>query len=419
ELIIAQYVVLENQSAEPNNQIDINEVIDVKLAIQNIGQGKAENVKIKIENNQKGVMLLGVVNGEQLIRENPYFPVIQSGKYETVIYRYFVNSEFTDNQLQFFIKSQERIGDYGFSEVKSFSINKELEEAGFIRTVAKVDNDVKGEVIIEDIPEFISDVDIDIPETQTEQINTYALIIGNEDYKSKQKDLTIEQNVDYAVNDAQIFATYCEKTLGIPKKQIKLIKNATSAEINQGLAWISNLSKIEKGNAKLIFYYSGHGLPHEQTKEAYIIPVDVSGNNIDFAIKIANIYKKLTEYPSQQVSVFLDACFSGGARNKSLISMKGVKIKPKSDLINGNLVVFSSSTGDESSAVYNEKQHGFFTYYLLKKLKETKGSVNYDELSNYIIQSVSKETGLKGKIQTPQINVSHQVANDWKTWKLK
>ncbi len=419
ELILAQYAIIENQSANPNNQIDINEMIDFKFAVQNTGQGNAENVDIEVENNQNGVMLLGVVKGNQLIRQNPNFTEIKSGKFETIIYRYFVNSEFTDNQLKFTIKTNERVGKYGFSNLKVFPINNELEETGYIRTVATTDDNIQGKVIIDDIPDFVVDVDTDIPVTNTQQTNTYALIIGNEDYKSKQKGLRIEQNVDFAVNDAQIFAMYCEKTIGIPKKQIKYLKNATSAEINQGLAWINNLSRIEKGNAKLIFYYSGHGLPDELTKEAYIIPVDVSGTNIKYAIKVSDIYKGLTEHPAKQITVFLDACFSGGARNQGLISMKAVIIKPKKNAISGNIVVFASSTGTESSAVYREKQHGYFTYFLLKKLKDTKGNVNFEQLSNYIIQNVSKETGLNGKIQTPQLNTSSQIVSKWKTWKLK
>ena len=79
----------------------------------------------------------------------------------------------------------------------------------------------------------------------------------------------------------------------------------------------------------------------------------------------------------------------------------------------------SSSTGDESSAVYNEKKHGYFTYFLLKKLQETKGDISYKELSDFIIKNVKKETGLKGKIQSPQINISPQVKGKWEYWKVK
>jgi hypothetical protein len=264
----------------------------------------------------------------------------------------------------------------------------------------------------------LPDVDVDIPIINFIQEHSYALIIGNEDYKSKQKDLNYEQNADFAVNDASVFSTYCEKLLGIPVKQIKYLKNATAAEINQGIAWLKNLIKIENGNSKVIFYYSGHGLPNDQTREPYLIPVDVSGSNLSFAIKLSNIYNELTEFPSKQIIVFFDACFSGGARNQGLVAMKGVKIKPNENILNGNLVVVSSSSGDENSAVYKEKKHGYFTYFLLKKLKESKGDITLEDLSIYLVSQVRKEVGLVGIIQTPQINVSAQAENFYRLWKL-
>ena len=83
------------------------------------------------------------------------------------------------------------------------------------------------------------------------------------------------------------------------------------------------------------------------------------------------------------------------------------------------MVVFASSSGNESSGVYREKQHGYFTYFLLKKLQETKGDINYKEISDYLKYQVSKKTALSGKIQTPQVNVSSSVANSWGSWKFK
>ena len=264
-----------------------------------------------------------------------------------------------------------------------------------------------------------SEVDVDIPVNTIAKTNTYALIIGNEDYSSFQTGLNTEINVDFAMNDAKLFKEYCIKTLGIPEKQVKLLINATSGQMNQGIAWINNLSKIENGNAELIFYYSGHGLPDEQTKESYLMPVDISGSNVTQAVKLTDVYNKLNEFPSKKVSVFLDACFSGGARNQGLIAMKGVKIKPKENMVSGNMVVLSSSTGEESSGVYREKQHGYMTYYLLKKLQETKGNISYKELADYVIENVKKETALNGKNQTPQLNYSSNVDGIWTNWKIK
>jgi hypothetical protein len=264
-----------------------------------------------------------------------------------------------------------------------------------------------------------SDVDMDIPTITEVKMNTYALIIGNEDYSSFQTGLNTEVNVDFAMNDAKMFKEYCNKTLGIPEKQIKLLTNATSGQMNQGISWLNNLAKIDNGKAELIFYYSGHGLPDEQTKESYLMPVDISGYNVTQAVKLTDIYYKLNEHPSKKVTVFLDACFSGGARNQGLIAMKGVKIKPKENMVTGNMIVISSSTGEESSGVYRDKQHGFMTYFLLKKLQESKGNISYKELGDYIIENVKKETALSGKNQTPQLNYSPDIEGTWTNWKIK
>ncbi len=264
-----------------------------------------------------------------------------------------------------------------------------------------------------------SDVDVDIPAVALANTHRYALIIGNEDYSSFQSGLSSEVNVDYAINDARVFKEYCIKTLGIPEKQIKLLTNATTGQMNQGIAWLNNLAKVDNGNAELIVYYSGHGLPDEATKEPYLIPVDVSGNNVTQGIPLNTVYGKLTEFPAQKVTVFLDACFSGGARNQALVAMKGVKIKPKDNVLNGNMVVFASSSGEESSGVYRDKQHGYMTYYLLKKLQESKGDITYSQLADYVTQNVKKETALNGKIQTPQVIYSTSVADKWIGWKVK
>jgi len=263
------------------------------------------------------------------------------------------------------------------------------------------------------------EVDTDIPVSTIVKSNTYALIIGNEDYTTYQPDLSNEVNVDFAANDAKVFKEYCVKTFGVPEKQVKLLINATSAQMNQGIAWLTNLINVDEGKAEVIFYYSGHGLPDEKTKEGYLIPVDVSGNNVIQGVNLNGLYAKLNEFPSKKVTVFLDACFSGGARNQALVAMKGVKVKPKENVVNGKMVVFTSSSGDEASGVYREKQHGYMTYFLLKNIQDSKGNISYKDLANSLISNVKKETALSGKIQTPQVNASTDVNGTWETWKIK
>ena len=417
ELLLAKFAVVENLSASPNNQIDINEQIDVKFAIQNTGQGNAENVNIEINNSQSGVMFLGVVdNSNNLIRRNPSINSIASGKYETITYRYFVNSEFTSNQLTFTITATEKNSKYGFNQTKSVEINKVLQEEGYIRTVASNDNPVKGNIIIEDIPEFVSDVDQNIPINTISNDKTFAVVIGNETYSKEIK-------VKYAMNDSRIFKQYLQKTLGLPTNNIHYVENATFGQILDALKWINDVIKAYNGQAKVIFYYAGHGMPDEETKSAFLLPVDGNSQNPGTAVKLAEVYGKLTDYPSVSVIVFLDACFSGATRetNGTMLSEgRGVKIKPKNDLLTGNLVVFSAATGDETAFPYTEKQHGMLTYFLLKKIQDSKGAATLNELSNYIITNVTQHSVVVNKkSQTPQVNTSSQVQNTWQTIKLK
>lgn len=264
------------------------------------------------------------------------------------------------------------------------------------------------------------DIDVNIPGTSKEKKNTYALIIGNEDYSSYQTGLDKESNVDFAANDAEIFKAYVNKTLGVPEKNIHLLINATYGQMKQGIAKIKKLIELSDGNAEVIFYYSGHGLPDEKTKEPYLMPVDITGTNVTSAIKMADIYSELSEFPSKRIVVILDACFSGGARNQGLVALKAVKVKPQETSLDGNILVLSSSSGEESSNVYKEKMHGLFTYYLLEKIQQTNGDITYKELFDYVQQKVSIESVLlHNKTQTPQINGSEGVQTIWEGWKLK
>jgi len=264
------------------------------------------------------------------------------------------------------------------------------------------------------------DVDKDIPEnSHLKKTKTYALVIGNEDYTTYQTNLGSEVTVDYAVNDAEVVSKYFEKTFGIPEKNIALLKNATYGQMMRAINKLEIISEISDGESELILYYSGHGLPDETTNEAFIMPVDASATTLESAISLNDIFQKLTTFPSKRVIAVIDACFSGGGRNQGLVAMKSVKIKPSAPSLKGNLVVLSSSTGEESSGVYREKQHGMFTYYFLKKLQESKGDIGMKELADYIQDKVELESVIiNNKRQTPQVLYSPDVEGVWEMWRL-
>jgi hypothetical protein len=147
--------------------------------------------------------------------------------------------------------------------------------------------------------------------------------------------------------------------------------------------------------------------------------VDVTASNLSSAIKLEDFYTKLSSTNASKIIVFLDACFTGGGRNKSLVSSRGIKIKPKQGSLSGNLVVFSASNGDQSSLPFHAEKHGMFTYHLLKRLKDTKGSTTFGELYTYLEEKVSLESLKVNRTeQDPKINVSSQVKSQWLNWKF-
>ncbi|HPQ33445.1 MAG TPA: caspase family protein, partial [Tenuifilaceae bacterium] len=196
--------------------------------------------------------------------------------------------------------------------------------------------------------------------------------------------------------------------------------DATSGQMKQAITKMNAIIKSTYGEAEVFVYYAGHGLPDEVSKEPYLIPVDVSGKNVTDGIKLAELYQKLNEHPVKRVTVFIDACFSGGAREQGLLAARAVKVRPKENPLNGNMIVFTASSGDQSSLPYHDQNHGFFTYFLLKIIKEKGPDVTYNDIATYLKKNVELEAILVNeKEQTPQVNVSPSLNDDWLTWSLK
>lgn len=261
-------------------------------------------------------------------------------------------------------------------------------------------------------------VDSNIPENK-KVVNRFALIIGNQDYTSYQRTLSSEQNVDYAENDATIFKQYCLNTLGVKQENMHFLLNATAGQMSQEIDLVSKIVSKLGPDAELIVYYAGHGYPDELTKVPYLIPVDVSASNLNSAIKLSEVYEKLSSTNAGKISVFLDACFTGGGRTSGLMASRGVKIRPKKGALTGNMIVFSASSSDQSSLPYHKEAHGMFTFHLLKKLQETKGAVNMGALSDYLIDKVSLQSLKENKKeQDPSTNASQEVSTQWRGWKF-
>lgn len=264
------------------------------------------------------------------------------------------------------------------------------------------------------VEENLDPIDVNLPKATEPRDNTFAVVIGNEDYK-------YVAAVPFAARDAAIFAKYCSVTLGLPDDNIRLYTNATYGDILDAIDDIKTISEVYNGDIRVIFYYAGHGVPDEATRNAYLLPVDARSQQLKTCYPIEKLYAELGSLKAHSVTLLLDACFSGSQRGEGmLMSARGVALKPRTDEPKGNMVAISAATGEETAYPYAEKRHGMFTYYLLSKLQESGGDVTLGELCDYITTKVSQQSvKVNRKQQTPTVMPSPEIETSWRTLPLR
>ncbi len=257
------------------------------------------------------------------------------------------------------------------------------------------------------------DVDLNIPYTGKNNNNTFAVIIANENYGKL-------SNVPFALNDGNTFALYCKRTLGIPEKNVLQFNDATYGSMRAAFSDLRLINDVIGDEMKVIFYYAGHGAPDDATLDPYLIPVDAARVNKDVCVPLASIYQELGSMKLKSATVFLDACFSGATRDGSMVvAARGIARAPKKAGLSGKVAVFSATSGEQTALPYNEKGHGMFTYFLLKRLQETEGNLNLADLKDYLNSNVARHSSIVNrKEQTPTVMTSAEASNDWDSWRL-
>lgn len=373
---------------------------NLQLMLQNVEYGEASDITVSliIPDN------VFILDGDEIVN----FTSMSAGEVKSLEYTMVANNNYTSTSIPIQVSITEKYGKYAENRTIDLAFDQV-----FASNKISINEISSGQRKNIEIASLSSEVDKNIPITGLKNNNTFAIIIANENYQNDAK-------VDYALNDGRIFKEYCLKTLGIPESNIKLSPDATLNNLRNNISWIKDVASVYKGEAEIIFYYAGHGVPDDSSKEAFLLPVDGDGrlaSQTGYSLK--QLYSDLASCNTKSTLVFMDACFSGAQRNgQMLASARGVVIKAKDDAPQGNMVVFSAASAEQTAHQFADKRHGMFTYFLLKKLQETNGNVTLGELGNYIIDNVSKESIVRNsKLQTPTVTPS-SVIGDWTNMKL-
>ena len=261
-------------------------------------------------------------------------------------------------------------------------------------------------VSVQEKPLIKSDVD-ELPALRARlNKNSYAILIGIENYRQKLP------AADFAAQDAKLVADYLTKVMGYPEENVVTLTNEHAALgdfVKYFEKWLPN--NVEQGSTVFI-YYSGHGAPNPKTSDAYLVPYDGDPSFIDeTGYSLKRMYGALGKLPAKEVLVALDSCFSG-AGGRSVIA-KGarplVMNLQNNVVLSKNMMVMSASSGDQMSSTYDEKGHGLFTYFLLKGIKnedvvKPDGSIRMADLFSYIKPQVERIARKQyNNEQTPQL----------------
>ncbi|MBR5353356.1 MAG: caspase family protein [Bacteroidales bacterium] len=279
-------------------------------------------------------------------------------------------------------------------------------------------------------------VDFNIPHIE-ENINskTYALIIADEEYTAPLP------NCDFATNDGDVLHQYFVHTLGIPTRHVKVLHNAGRQEIyNEGIHWLKDIIKAQSGDVHIIIYYAGHGVSNQKWVP-YLMPSGVDVSKIrafrsktgtlpeDIVLKGGDAEKILSQCISFDTltgwfnrvealsyTFIIDASFDGIQRSgKPFFTIKKESKRYRTPRVRSDIVVFMAADGDKTAYSFIDQHHGFFTYYILKELKYTRGEITFQDLFNNVTKNQAYESSLQGKLQEPSMIIGGKLGENWGT----
>lgn len=257
--------------------------------------------------------------------------------------------------------------------------------------------------------EPVVDVDQVIP-SNIHRPDALGIILGIEDYR-------YAPSVPYARHDAMVAHEYFVRALGIKESNIymRTDRDATQGEFRKVFdperGWLAKRIKPKK--TEVFVYFVGHGVPDIKTRNSYLVPSDGDPNYPATSFRLDELYRSLNQLPAQQITVILDACFSGqvgrGDRVEMLLAdARGIAVESRYVELEPHLVVLTAAQGNQVSSSYPEKSHGLFTYYVFKGLKghadqNSDSEITIRELYAYVRERVMEQAGYLDREQTPEI----------------
>ncbi len=375
-----------------NGVVEPGESVEISFRLVNRGTGKSFKTGASITSDSDGVAFLSPTSAN-------LGDVLPGGWFD-LRYVISIRKDFHSPQLQMKIRITDEVSRFN----KDIPVALRLGES-----YAKMTSvEIQGRSRSEKAPVLVSGDDLlPAPRTSSTNPDAVAVIIGVRNYKNP--DVPI---VEYALNDALVFKEYAVRALGIKPENIIFLSDPTKGDLERVFGSSRKprgqlYNFLKKDKSDVFVFYSGHGAPDLTSHEAYLVPSDADPNYISMnGYSLQGLIDNLNALPARNTVLILDACFSGKSHAGTLIAQASplmtVVSKPKYGKVN----VYASSSSDEISSWYQEKQHGMFTYFFLKGMQtlgQNKQAVTAAGLRDYVAERLPPVARrLHGREQTPE-----------------
>jgi len=253
----------------------------------------------------------------------------------------------------------------------------------------------------------LENVDLEIPKGKTKNPEAFALLIGNKNYDDVHP-------VKYADNDSRVMKEYLLNRLGFDESNIYTLSDATLGNLKTWLGGKLYEVVHSRGIKNVFIYYSGHGYPDPLTRECYLVPKDGDISQVrKSCYSLEALYNDLAKLGTNQITVVIDACFSGRSAVGPLNpNVSATGFTPETPTLNADTaMVFNACGATEYANWLEDARHGLFTYCFLNGLRgaadgNRDSTITAEELKTYLKVEVPKlASQLNLNTQRPEIDI--------------
>jgi uncharacterized caspase-like protein len=258
-----------------------------------------------------------------------------------------------------------------------------------------------------DVGETVEVLSVDVDQIPAraqgfERRTSYAVVVGLGAYREDEV-----PRLKYAKRDAEVVAKHLTAIAGFAPENVRVLTDERALLADLQETFEDWLPRKASATGIVLVYLVGNGIINQAGGEPVLLPFEGRLDSPKRGYSLRRLQEVLSRLPSRLNLVFADLSFSpvkgdSGPGSKMLF-WGDRKLTGK-----GRTVIVGSSSVGGSSQVWEQGQHGLFTYHFLKGIRghgdfNQNGWVDVGELLSFVRAQVSKGATELKREQTPVV----------------